>query len=96
MSKNKRFVYSSTIDSSLYGFGRKNLLPTSPSETKKGKIGAFDVSVKRGEYLNKYGNPIYSVYVFDVKTGKNGFCKSTSCSDAIETAIKKTGCDIRR
>jgi len=97
MGKIKRFIYADTIGNGVYGFdGRNHILPNSPDETKKGKIGNFNVSIRRHKYLDKYGNPLYDVYVFDNRTGKNGFPTGSSASYQVEKAIKKTGCDIRR
>lgn len=87
-----RFIYNKTIDKSV----RKNkLMPNYPKEERKGKISDFEVKVKRGEYLNQYGNPIYNVSVKDAKTGKYGSSKSTHLEGAIQTTIKKTGCKIK-
>jgi len=97
MGKNKRFVYADTISNGVYGFdGRKSILPTSPNEVKKGKIGSFDVTIRRHEYLNNFGNPLYDVYVFDGKTGKNGSSKGSDCAIAVGEAINKAGCKVRR
>lgn len=86
------FIFDKTITSSI----RKNeLMPNYPKEVRKGKISKFKVEVKRGEKLNYYGNPVYSVNVTDTKTGKTGYSKSTYLNGAISTAIRKTGCKVK-
>lgn len=96
MKKNvakKRFIFSKTISNSI----RKNkLMPIYSDEERKGKVGSFNVKTKRSSRLNYYGNPVYSVEVKDRKTGVTANSKSTYLNDAIASAIKKTGCKIKK
>ena len=77
VQKRKPFVYYDTVWKNVGGGS------SIPGDTKFCNVGRHKVVVSRGEYLNRYGNPVYTASVL----GDDGQVRATSRSSGSATMV---------
>ena len=67
-----------------------------PCEKKLSKVGKHQVLVERGQYLNKYGNPIHTVSILTRNGTVAASCKGVGDPALLTSkALKKMGIDTK-